>query len=359
METQRDPKVASLLNSAYVLLIAAAAYVFIRYLLGLISPFLLAFLIAYLIERPSKLLSKRLKLPMKVVTLLLVLLFYSVIGLVLFLLGAKLVSAVTSGVAQLPALYSNSLVPFLTAMFESIEQVLARLDPDLVAILSDGFGQFVSSLGDVISEVSKALMGYVSNFATFLPSFLIRILLMVISTFFFAGDTEKLSSVMLRQLSPRGRDIVGRVRQYLYSTLLVVVRSYLIIMTVTFAELAIGLSIVRIPNALLIALLIALFDILPVLGTGGVMIPWIIIVFFQGNYPTAIGLLVVYIVITIVRNIIEPKIVGGQLGLHPAVTLMSMFVGASLFGIAGLFGLPITLSLLRYLNDSGTIRLYH
>jgi sporulation integral membrane protein YtvI len=358
MEAQRDKKVDFVLNSAYFVLLAAFLYVFMRYLFSLISPFLLAFAIAYLLERPAKLLARSSKAPMKVVTLLLVLVFYSLIGLVLFLLGAKLVSMAVAGVAQLPSLYSNQLAPFLTAAFEGLEQLLARLDPDLVDFLGEGFNQFVSSLGDIVSDVSKALIGYASNFASFLPSFTIKILLMVISTFFFAGDTEKISAVAMRQLSPRGRDVVVEVRNYLLTTLLVVIRSYAIIMTVTFVELAIGLSIIRVPNAVLIALLIALFDVLPVLGTGGIMIPWIIVVFFQANYPLGIGLLVVYLVVTVVRNILEPKIVGGQLGLHPAITLMSMFVGASLFGLLGLFGLPITLSLLRYLNETGTVRLY-
>ena len=87
------------------------------------------------------------------------------------------------------------------------------------------------------------------------------------------------------------------------------------------------------------------------------MIPWTIIAALQGNYSLALGLLIVYIVITIIRNILEPKIVGSQVGLHPLVTLMSLFVGAQLFGVLGLFGLPITLSLLKNLNDKGTIHI--
>lgn len=77
-----------------------------------------------------------------------------------------------------------------------------------------------------------------------------------------------------------------------------------------------------------------------------------------GSHGLALGLLVVYLVITVVRNIIEPKIVGSQIGLHPVVTLVSMFVGAQLLGVLGLFGFPIGLSLLRYLNETGSIRLF-
>ena len=129
-------------------------------------------------------------------------------------------------------------------------------------------------------------------------------------------------------------------------------------MTITFIELSIGLTLIDINHAVLVAFIIALFDILPVLGTGGIMIPWTMLTALQGNYTIALGLLVIYVVITIIRNIIEPKIVGSQLGLHPVVTLCSMFVGAQLLGVIGLFGFPIALSLLRYLNDHGVIKLF-
>ena len=129
-------------------------------------------------------------------------------------------------------------------------------------------------------------------------------------------------------------------------------------MSITFFELSLGLSLIGIKNAVLIAFCIAVFDILPVLGTGGIMIPWVILEAVQGNLALAVKLLAVYLIITVVRNIIEPKIVGSQLGLHPVVTLSSMFVGAQLFGVVGLFGFPILLSLLKNLNDTGTIRLF-
>ena len=78
-------------------------------------------------------------------------------------------------------------------------------------------------------------------------------------------------------------------------------------MSLTFVELSIGLTIIHVPNSVIIALLIAIFDILPVLGTGGIMIPWVVISAFSGDYPLALGLLIVYVVITIIRNILEPK----------------------------------------------------
>ena len=144
---------------------------------------------------------------------------------------------------------------------------------------------------------------------------------------------------------------------YLTDTLFVVIRSYVLIMLLTFAELSILFSLFGIESAVLKAALIALLDILPILGTGGIMIPWAVLTLLKGKLKLGLGLLVVYAAITIIRNIIEPKIVGGRLGLHPVVTLASMFLGAQLFGVIGLFGFPIGLSLLRYLNDNGSIHI--
>ena len=85
------------------------------------------------------------------------------------------------------------------------------------------------------------------------------------------------------------------------------------------------------------------------------MIPWTVISIIMGNFWLALKLFVLYVIITIVRNIIEPKIVGGQLGLHPIVTLSSMFAGLQVLGGLGLFGFPIGLSLIVHLNKKGVI----
>ena len=151
---------------------------------------------------------------------------------------------------------------------------------------------------------------------------------------------------------------MNQVREYIIGTLFVYIRSYAIIMSITFVELSIGLNIAGLEHPILIAALISIFDILPVLGTGGIMLPWVVISLLCGDYSLALTLLVIYLVITVIRNIIEPKIVGKQLGLHPIVTLVSMSVGLQLFGVIGLFGFPIILSLLRNLNDNGTIQIF-
>lgn len=125
-----------------------------------------------------------------------------------------------------------------------------------------------------------------------------------------------------------------------------VIRSYALIMLLTFTELSILFSLFGIGNSVLKAAIIALLDILPILGTGAVMIPWAIISFVLGSTTLGLKLLAIYIIVTVVRNYVEPKIVGAQLGLHPIITLVSMFIDLRLFGFWGLFGLPVGISFL-------------
>ena len=359
MSTEKKKKF--IVDVAYLALVLALGYLALKYALPLLMPFVLAFLIAYVLRRPIRFLSRALHVPKGLVAVLLVVLTYGLIGLLLALAGIRLTATITSLVQQIPSLYSRYILPDLTELFTWLEELLSRLDPSLMSTLQELQSQVLNMLGQLVSGLSGLLLGGVSlatSLATSLPGFLIRVLLMVISTFFIAIDYEKIVRFCLGCLHGNTRKVVLQIKAYVVGTLFVCIRSYALIMSITFVELSIGLSIIRVERAMLVALLISIFDILPVLGTGGIMIPWAILTALGGDVPRALALLAVYVIITVISNIIEPRIVGAQIGLHPVLTLMSMFVGNHLFGIVGLFGLPILLSLLRYLNDNGTISLF-
>ena len=358
MEEIYQKKKTFIVNVIYGILIMAIIYISLKYVLHLISPFIFAFIIAFILKGPTKLISKITFLPRKLVALILVLLFYSTIGLLISLLGIKIISTITQLTSVMPVFYESQLEPFLMKTFDRIEVTIVSLDPALVDVLNEGFNQFVNTLGESVTKISVAVVSGVSSLASSLPAFFIRMLLMIISTFFIAMDYEKLMGFVFRQFNEKTSGIMLQIKNYVIGTLFVVVRSYGLIMSITFIELSIGLSIINIPNAIAIAGIIAIFDILPVLGTGGIMIPWIAFSFIQGDLTLGLSLLAVYGFVTVMRNILEPKIVGSQLGLHPVLTLMSMFVGANLFGVLGLFGFPISLSLLKHFNDTKSISLF-
>lgn len=353
-----EKKRAFIINVLYVGLILALVFAGLKYALPLLAPFVLALAIAYLLNRPIRFASRRLGMKRKSVAILAVLLFYCTIGLLITLVCIKVFSAAGGLIETLPGFYTERIEPGLMSLMDAVNQSVLSLDPSLLSAIEQLWEQFVSSLGQIISSLSSGMVSVLSSAAGSLPGLVVKLLLMIIATFFITVDYERITAFILRQMSARAQQVFWQVKNYVTGTLFGCIRSYALIMFITFTELSVGLSIIGVEGAVMIALSIAVFDILPVLGTGGIMIPWIVICAIQGDYHRAAALAIVYVIVTIVRNIIEPRIVGKQIGLHPIVTLASIFIGAQLFGAVGLFGLPITLSLLCYLNEQGTIHLF-
>ena len=353
-----DKKRTFIVNTLYFGIMLLLAVVLLKYALPLLAPFVIGFVLAYLLKRPIRFASHKLPNSRKAAAIALVLVFYCTIGLLLALLGIKAFSAAGDFLRGLPGFYTARVEPVLMSIFSGIEQSVLSIDESLIASMEQLWGQFVDSLGQLVSSLSAGTISVLYSLAGSLPGLFIKLLLMIISTFFIAMDYDRITGFFIRQMSEKAQEVFWEIKTYVTGTLFVCIRSYALIMSITFVELSIGLTVVGIENAVVIALLIAVFDILPVLGTGGIMIPWAAITAIQGEFKLALALFAVYIVVTIIRNIIEPKIVGSQLGLHPVATLASLFLGAQLFGVVGLFGFPIGLSLLRYLNEQGTIKIF-
>ncbi len=356
METERKRRF--IINAIYYAFLAVLVFVGIKYFLPLLTPFVIAFVIAYLLRWPTKWVVRKWNLPYKPVALAFVLLFYCTVGILVALLVLRAVAGVQDLITMIPGAYTTHVVPALSSIFIRFENFVYRLDSNLFAMIAGFDDEFMSWLGSMISGLSGKAVSWASSLAASIPGLFIQIVLMIISTFFIAADFRTLRAFCLRQMNEKAVMMFHQVKDYLVGTLFVVIWSYVVIATLTFVELSIGLSIIGIPSPVLIAFLIAIFDILPVLGTGGIMVPWSVICLLQGNVKLGLSLLILYVAITVIRNVVEPKIVGAKLGLHPVVTLASMFAGVQLLGVVGLFGFPIGLSLLCYLNNNGTIHVF-
>ncbi|MBQ7795317.1 MAG: sporulation integral membrane protein YtvI [Lachnospiraceae bacterium] len=347
-----------LINFAYFGVMVLMALFGLQYILPIVMPFVIAFIIAYFLQRPVSFLEKKTGLAHKPIAVLAVLVFYLIIGALIGLVGVKVVSGVINLASELPTIYITQVYPFFIDILNNLERVLIYLDLGELNAASGTSGQIIQSFSEMVSEIPGKAMDLVTGFAVSIPGLFVKVVVMIISTFFITIDYERLTGFCLRQLNENSKKLFLEVKEYLVGTLFVCIGSYLIIMSITFVELSIALSFIGISHAILVSAVIAVFDILPVLGTGGIMIPWAILAAVYGDYPLALELFLIYVAITVVRNIVEPKIIGGQLGLHPVVTLVSMFVGVEFFGVIGLFGFPIGLSLMRHLNDHGVIKVF-
>ena len=347
-----------IINIIYFALIIAVVYIAIKYVLGLLMPFIIGFIVALLLKLVINFTSEKLHVHKKVVAVALILLFYCATGFFLSWIGVRFLTELKDGIIKLPEIYSVNIEPAIHKIFENAEKITAKLDPVMVQAFQNMAASLSQSVGSVVSNISSTAIRFISSSVSSLPGLILGIIFAVISSLFFAMDYSKITGYVARLFPSQNRNLLAEIKDFATGIGFKYAKAYATLMAVTFAELALGLSILRVDGAITIAALIAVIDILPVLGTGAVVVPWIIIELIEGNMPFAIGLAVLYLIITIVRNILEPKLVGKQIGLHPLVMLICMYVGLKIFGFIGLFALPIAVVIAKQLYDNDKIHFF-
>lgn len=333
-------KLDFLINVAYWAFVLLVVYLAFKYVFPITIPFILGFCVAYFVVK----ISKKMKWNQKFLRILLIFVFYATVGVLIALIVLKGFSVLNNGVNQLPTFYENKIAPLIKVLYDRIIVGVGQLEPEMKSTIQVAVDNLLSSVKDLFKVVSEAVIGFASSIVKGIPSLFLSLLAMIISTFFFALDYEKMEGFIHNYLPEQWKKRLQSVKYYFTNTLLVVIRSYAIIMLLTFTELSILFFVLGFKNGTIIASVIAVFDIMPILGSGGIIIPWAVLSLVFGNYVQGIKLFAIYAVITVVRNYVEPKIVGAQLGIHPIITLVSMFIGLRLFGFLGLFGVPVAIS---------------
>lgn len=347
-----------IVNVIFYCIIVGLLFVGCKYLLPVLMPFLIALVVTLLLNPLIRLVGRhepRLRKPFAIV---LCAAFYIVCAYLLINFGWQMTQKIGDLIARIPALFEMKIAPALWMIYDHIQEVAHSVDPSLSQEINAIFNDMMQNMRVYITEYSMKTVGILTDTITALPAIFIGVLITVISTFFMIADFDFLVQQGFKLIPASRRGAVQTTVVYAKHILVKYIKSYSLIFSITFIELAIGFTIMKIPNSILIGLLVAVFDILPILGTGGILIPWAIIAAILGNNGLAIGMLALYIFIVVVRNIIEPRIVGKQIGLHPLVTLVGMFIGLKLFGVIGLFGIPITLSILVNLDRNDVIHLF-
>lgn len=352
MTNKLEERRSFIINVLYFALAAALLYFGVKYALGWILPFLIGFVVALLLRPIICLISAKCRIPNKLVAIVFILLFYAVFGVLITLVGIKLILILRDFIADLPGIYTAYIEPLIKDTFDNLQGMAARLDPAMVHYIENMTASVSQSAGSLISSASSTAIKALTTTATSVPGFLLAALLTIISSVFFSMDFKKITDFATNMLPEKIRSVVMQLKTLGGEIVLKYIKSYAILMSVTFVELSVGFLILGVNNAFALAALIALVDLLPILGTGGIVIPWALIELLKGNLGFATGLAIVYVVILIVRNILEPKIVGDQIGVHPLAMLISMYVGLQVFGFIGIFVLPILLVTIKGYYDS-------
>lgn len=380
--TDVERKRKAIINTVYYGMLILGAALAIRFGLGLFLPIILAFIFAALLQRPKNYLVKKTFLKKGSAAVLCVFFGVSLVALLISLVGVRVAgeikgfidyiiirlqdidslvtaieTAVYSFITRLPDFLEGTLKESTEALFTGIREYLAGQTAEVP--------EQIGSLGSLfnLSWITKPLSGVVST-ASKVPSFLIAFLVCVITTCFMTADYDVITDFINAQLSEKRREDFKRAKALLKSSLGKMGKAYLLIMLVTFSEMLIGLSILKLLGIfnssyiVIISVATAVVDIIPVLGTGTVLIPWAIVCLIMGNYPMAIGLGILYGVITVIRQVVEPKLVAGQLGLPPFVTISAIYIGLKTMGVLGMFIAPVMIIMVKLLNDEGIIHLW-
>jgi predicted PurR-regulated permease PerM len=373
-----------LINAVYFSLFIILYYFFIKYALWIVAPFILAFLIAMLLQKPIRRINEKTHINKKFLSIVFVLL------IIAFLAGALTLIGYLAG---------NELYDFgktLAGKLGSLPAVIESVKGRLIAVVSGLPGKLGSTLSNSISGIAEKALNLVreeeaaeaassaapllpgsfniSSLATplagilskakLIPAVLTAILIGIISCFFMTSDYDGLIKVIKKVASPERAKTLSKTKHVVFDILGKWCKSYATLLFITFCEMTIGLHVLKLIGAykggyiFAIAVCTAIVDILPVFGTGTILLPWGVISLFVHKVPLGIGLLVIYGIITVIRQVIEPKIVSSNVDVHPVITLMSMYIGIQIFGVLGILILPITIVIIKTLNDEGIIHLW-
>lgn len=372
-----------IINVAFYAMLLALGYLFYKYAFGVCFPILFAFVIAVILQKPKNFIVKKTFLKKGVASTLCVFALLFIAGAVVVLIGVRAAeevkgfinyvtlqfqnidsiintveTSVLSFVGRLPEFISENVTESITTIFTQLREFVAgtstQLPEQITGGLSDSFN---------ISWITTPITGVIST-ASRIPSILIGIVVTIVCACFMTADYDLISNFIYCQFPAEKRKDVTRAKQLLKLNLGKMAKAYLLIMLVTFTEVFIGLTVLQLIGVFqssyiaVIAVVTAIVDVIPVLGTGTIVLPWAAYSLIVGDYGMAIGLIIMYVTVTVIRQIVEPKLVAGQLGLPPFVTLIAMYLGLKIFGVLGVFVLPVVIIMLKLLNDEGIISLW-
>lgn len=336
-----ERKVHILFTLIYYVTIIGFILIILKYVLPVVMPFLTAFLIATLLQIPAKKIAGNSENGKRICAVFLCFIFYLLLTVSFFWIGINLWKEMGYFITKIVDFYKKIFEPFVDMTIIRFESTIAKVDRELAGELGEMIQINVTNIGQKLSEGMVNTAKNITDLAKKIPIVFVNIIVTIVATFFLAGSYEYIIKIGKNQISEKNCNSLIKTWKFAKNMLGIYIKSYGILFCITFIELAIGLLLLQIPHAILIAFAIAVFDVLPVLGTGGILLPWAAVLFLIKKGRLAVGILLLYIIITVIRNIIEPKIVGKRIGLHPFITLAAMFIGLKILGISGMIIAPI------------------
>lgn len=323
-----------------MLAVFAAVWLAGKFLLPLVSPFLLGAALALAAEPMVRFLNRRVRIPRTVSTAIGVSMAFCLLALLLLTLCAFALRQLKALAGILPNLEETARTGLALVQTRLLE-LASHAPQGIRPLLEDNVRTLLADSGTLLGKLTAWLLGLAGSLLSHVPDSALGLGTAILSAFLISAKLPRIHQWLRRRIPGQQLramlDSVRRMRGVLGKWLLAQCK----LMSLTFCILAAGLTLLRIPGSLLWAVLVSLVDALPILGTGTVLVPWSVVSFLQGDTPRALGILGIYITAALTRSMLEPKLLGKHLGLDPLVTLMSLYIGYRLWGVGGMILAPL------------------
>lgn len=324
----------------------------VGFIISLFLPFLLGFVFASAVKPLADVLQKKLSIPRGLSAILVIILTIGIIGGAITWGVWKIIEQGRQVYDQFPQIYESARLSF-AKFTDSWKDVYASLPNNIQQIISE-FGSTISDKASgFINNKSEPVVDWASRFAKAIPRGFVGVIVFILSGYFIITDDGRISAFTTK--------IVGEKLRFRFSIVSIHVKNYLggyiktqgILMIIAFVIIFAALSILNVRYALLIALGISFLDALPFFGSGLVLWPWTVVDFATGDIKMGVGLILTYVALAIVRRVAEPKLLSSNMGMHPLLTLASMYVGYRVLSIGGLILGPVIMMLIISFYKAG------
>ena len=319
--------------STGLLSIGLIVLVLMKYIFPILSPFLIAGLAATVSDRPAQILAERMKIPKRIVRLICSIFIVVVLGIFVGLLLWKITSSAWNFISHIHE--GDSTYNLIMTLLSAENSLLGGLVPEE---LSEKISEAV---GSMLTGALGAIASAMTSFVSAIPHAFFFLIVTLISLIYFALDYDRIEGLISSLVPHTSYKRLVDLKERVIDALGKYLRSYSLIMLITYSIMLIGLFLMRVESAAGVALLIASLDILPIIGVGMILVPWSAISFATGDKFLGVGLILLFLTNAVIRQLMEPKIVGKNLNLHPIATLMLLYVGYGLFGLWGMLILPL------------------
>ena len=351
------------LRFLFVLAVVFFGAIGLYYLSTITYPFIIAFMIAFMINPIVNYLEKKARMPRSLAVIIVLVLLFSIFAGLITLLVAEIVSG-TQYLSNVVPKHFQALITYMEGFlagqiipfYNQLSVIFKRLDASQQDTIMANIQMVGTKIATTVGQFIQEVLQNIPNLLGWLPNAATVIIFSLLATFFISKDWYRLSGMVQNILPQKARTSGRTVFIDLKKALLGFVKAQATLISITTIIVLIGLLLLRVDYAITIALIIGAVDILPYLGTGIVFVPWIIYSAFNGSIPLAIGLGILYIVVLVQRQIMEPKVLSSTIGLDPLATLIALFVGFKLIGFLGLIAGPVLLVIIRALHSANVFQ---